>query len=868
MNTKKKNARGITLIALVITIIVLLILAGVTINALSGENGIITKSKEAKIKTEKSKTIEKINLAILTAMTKGDGDIDNATLREELEKEGLTVKTEGNNLPWDVSDGKYIYRINEDYTVEEVEGINLSKKEIKLASGENETITATLTEGTTGKITWESSAPDIVKVENGKITAVGESGTATITAKVEGTEYQATCTVKIIQKITTITAGNIEMNIGDTQKINVTTTPTEGLIEDLEYTSGSPEIATVGADGNVKGIAEGTAVITIRGKNSGVSTTCTIKVTPKVTKITKITASDLTLEPGKTGKLSVTIEPTNQTEGVTYTSGTQSVATVGEDGTVNALTEGTTIITVKGKVSGVSTTCTVTVKSNKINGAIEVGEYEKYYGKKVTNYTAGGKTYRIFYIDTEGKFGDKNTVYLKADWTSNDTTLSSYTSYTPSGTDLTTYKKLNPSWAAKRGSSTSSWNENEHAAAWLCSPSKWTTYCDTSKANYAIGSPTAEMYVASYNQVSHSIGNYKLGVAYREKDDPGYIYTLNGKQSAISGSDYWTGDNTLDYTGYNSMYCGRNGSKGDYRWWLASPSAGNSYYVCGVSGSSAALSNGNYRNADGVCPLVALKPGIGVEIEIEITDTETIAENPQNYYGKKISNYTAGGQTYRIFYVDKQNDFGDGANTVYLKADYNDNLQKSLNTNISSLTANDLAVYKRMNKSWAAARGNSQSSWNRSEQAAAWLCSPSQWTTYVDSSKANYAIGGPSVEMYVASYNQVSHTIGNYKLGVTYRETSYPGYICTVNGTQQNSGYYTDQYILDYIGYNSMYCGKNGSTGRYYWWLASPSAFNFDYVYLVYGNLAYFGGNDFGALNGVCPLVSLKSGIKLIITSE
>ena len=230
MNTKKKNARGITLIALVITIIVLLILAGVTINALSGENGIITKSKEAKIKTEKSKTIEKINLAILTAMTKGDGDIDNATLREELEKEGLTVKTEGNNLPWDVSDGKYIYRINEDYTVEEVEGINLSKKEIKLASGENETITATLTEGTTGKITWESSAPDIVKVENGKITAVGESGTATITAKVEGTEYQATCTVKIIQKITTITAGNIEMNIGDTQKINITTTPSEGLI--------------------------------------------------------------------------------------------------------------------------------------------------------------------------------------------------------------------------------------------------------------------------------------------------------------------------------------------------------------------------------------------------------------------------------------------------------------------------------------------------------------------------------------------------------------------------------------------------------------------------------------------------------------
>ena len=94
---------------------------------------------------------------------------------------------------------------------------------------------------------------------------------------------------------------------------------------------------------------------------------------------------------------------------------------------------------------------------------------EAYYGKKVNNYTAGGKTYRIFYIDTEGKFGDKNTVYLKADWTANDTSLSNYKNYTPSGTDLATYKKLNPSWAAKRGSSTSSWNNNEHAAAWLCS---------------------------------------------------------------------------------------------------------------------------------------------------------------------------------------------------------------------------------------------------------------------------------------------------------------------------------------------------------------------------------------------------------------
>ena len=39
MNKLKKNTKGITLIALIITIIILLILAGVTISTLTGENG-------------------------------------------------------------------------------------------------------------------------------------------------------------------------------------------------------------------------------------------------------------------------------------------------------------------------------------------------------------------------------------------------------------------------------------------------------------------------------------------------------------------------------------------------------------------------------------------------------------------------------------------------------------------------------------------------------------------------------------------------------------------------------------------------------------------------------------------------------------
>ena len=70
LNLKLKNNRkGITLIALVITIIVLLILAGVSIATLTGDNGILTRAQEAKTKTEEAKEDELRKLTALEATT-------------------------------------------------------------------------------------------------------------------------------------------------------------------------------------------------------------------------------------------------------------------------------------------------------------------------------------------------------------------------------------------------------------------------------------------------------------------------------------------------------------------------------------------------------------------------------------------------------------------------------------------------------------------------------------------------------------------------------------------------------------------------------------------------------------------------------
>ena len=83
----RKEQKGITLIALVITVIVLLILAGVTIATLLGDNGIITRATTAKEKTQEGNVKEQVMLDILEEQMKNEGgNISAEKLKEILEK--------------------------------------------------------------------------------------------------------------------------------------------------------------------------------------------------------------------------------------------------------------------------------------------------------------------------------------------------------------------------------------------------------------------------------------------------------------------------------------------------------------------------------------------------------------------------------------------------------------------------------------------------------------------------------------------------------------------------------------------------------------------------------------------------------------
>ena len=113
-----KSQKGITLIALVITIIVLLIFAGITIVTLTGENGILKQADNAKEQTEIAREKEIIALSVIGAKTKEDNsNIEKSELQEQLDLNA----GEGKTVLYDDGDGWLVYFIDTQrvYSVED-----------------------------------------------------------------------------------------------------------------------------------------------------------------------------------------------------------------------------------------------------------------------------------------------------------------------------------------------------------------------------------------------------------------------------------------------------------------------------------------------------------------------------------------------------------------------------------------------------------------------------------------------------------------------------------------------------------------------------------------------------------------------------
>ena len=104
-----KSTKGITLISLVITIVVLLILAGISINTLIGDNGIFKQAAKAKEVTEKASIDEQKQLTMLNAIMQTENYIENLgknlgtgtelEKRKEKNGDGDGVEKSGKSVP-------------------------------------------------------------------------------------------------------------------------------------------------------------------------------------------------------------------------------------------------------------------------------------------------------------------------------------------------------------------------------------------------------------------------------------------------------------------------------------------------------------------------------------------------------------------------------------------------------------------------------------------------------------------------------------------------------------------------------------------------------------------------------------------------
>ena len=157
MKNEMKKQTGITLIALVITIIVLLILAGVSIATLTGENGILTKASGTKLATEQAEILEKLRMEVYENKL----DIENkVTEIEFLKSKGIIIKEVSQESETVGELGKYA-SINRELSIAEV--AEDSGNEICYIID----ITKVIQNPTTGKGSWENG--DVYYILNGDL---------------------------------------------------------------------------------------------------------------------------------------------------------------------------------------------------------------------------------------------------------------------------------------------------------------------------------------------------------------------------------------------------------------------------------------------------------------------------------------------------------------------------------------------------------------------------------------------------------------------------------------------------------------------------------------------------------------------------
>ena len=245
--------------------------------------------------------------------------------------------------------------------IDKITSITINDKNITLFIGESLDVNVSILPDSESKdkIVWESNNPNVVTIENGKITGIS-IGTTIVTAKSKNGKVSDTSIVKVIKKEITgieFDESYIELEIGNAKELKAKIIPEKLQNEKLIWSSSDSSIAMVD-EGKITGISNGEVIIKAQGGEK--EAICNVKVITPVESI-KLDKTTLTVDMGATETINAIISPeTASNKNIKWSSSDSSVATV-DDGKVTGIKEGTASITADTIDGNKKAICEVTV---------------------------------------------------------------------------------------------------------------------------------------------------------------------------------------------------------------------------------------------------------------------------------------------------------------------------------------------------------------------------------------------------------------------------------------------------------------------------------------------------------------------------
>ena len=136
-------------------------------------------------------------------------------------------------------------------------------------------------------VNWSSDNTAVATVNSRGYVYGVSAGTATITATaVDGSGVYGSCTVTVNNvAVTSVELNKASQNLreGVSFKLTATVNPSNATNKAVTWSSNSTSVATVSSDGTVQGVSNGTATITVRTEDGGLTATCIVTVMPAVT---------------------------------------------------------------------------------------------------------------------------------------------------------------------------------------------------------------------------------------------------------------------------------------------------------------------------------------------------------------------------------------------------------------------------------------------------------------------------------------------------------------------------------------------------------------------------------------------------------